>query len=197
MGQTFSFQQIKDSATATLENQVGIELARFFELSPKNNIDISYLNWIGRENSKWLEPSQEVKVKRFLEASVYFVFKHPSLDSADFEISFWLTMDKKLSTRSNFDLLKLPEFIREGRPNDWLTKLARHNISDTLNFEKQVQRILTNITYDQISRKYYFEVRGIYYSKAGYYYYENFWINVRSAKIEKHFYTKYYVCSMI
>lgn len=195
-GQTYSFQQVKDSSYSIIEKQIGTELAQFFELPP-DNTSIAYENWRGKNKAKWIEAGQKFNTKRLKEVSLFLIFNHPDLPSLDYNISFFIYFDKTLSTLDTFDIFKVPEFIREGRPNDWLPQQERQKIFDAINFEKKGQKILTSITYDRISRKYYFEIKNIYDSKDGYYYYENYWINVISGKIEKHFYSKYNVCSMI
>jgi hypothetical protein len=195
-GQTYSFQQVKDSSYSTIENQIGKDLAQFFELPP-DNMGIAYDNWRGKRKVKWIEVGQKFKTKRLKVVSLFLIFNHPDLPSLDDNISFFIDFDKTLSTLDTFDLYKIPKYIREGRSIDWLSQQERREITDTLRFEKNGWKMLSSIHYDRPSKKYYFEIKSIYDSNGGYYYYENYWINVISGKIEKHFYSKYYVCSVI
>lgn len=195
-GQTYSFQQVKDSSYALIESQIGKEFSQYFELHPKS-MNIAYLNWRGKKKSKWINPNQTFNTKGLEEVSLFLEFKHPDLPSTEIDISFCVSFDENLSSQDTFDLNRIPVFIREGRSCDWLTALDRQEIKDTLGFEKEVKRILTSTVYDKFSSEYYFEVRSIFDSKDGYYYYENYWINVVSGRIEKHFFSKSYVCSML
>ncbi len=195
-GQTYSFQQVKDSSYSILESQIGAELAQYFEL-PHNNLSISYLNWRGKSSTKWIGPGEMLSTKRLKEVSLLLEFKHPDVAPTDITVRYFMCFNGNLALQDTFDLHSIPNFIREGRPNDWLSPQERKEIMDTLIFEKKVQRMLTAITYDKPSRNYYFEVRSIYQSKDGYNYYENYWINIVSGRIEEHFYSKLYVCSTI
>lgn len=196
-GQTFTYEQIKDSAITNLEDQLGKRQASYFKLFPPQEIDIFYTNWLGNSDVKWLKPGEEVKSKRLNAAFFYFVLKHPNWDSTDGEIHISLDLDKNLAAAQTIDPFIIPEFIRQDRPRDWLTKQERQKITDTLSFAQDPWKMLTSIKYDPTSKKYYYEVKNIYASKNGYYFYENYWFNLKSGKIEKHFFTKSYVCSLI
>jgi len=195
-GQIYSFQQIKDSSFSIIKQQVGTELSQYFELAPKSMV-IGYENWLGKNRIKWIEPDEEFKTKKLKVVSLLFAFSHPDLPSPDYEIFFLIDLDSTLSTQDTFDLFRIPAFILEGRPKDWLSQQSMQQIADTLSFEKKVQKVVSSITYDSSLKKYFFEVRNRYNSKDDFYFFEIYWINVVTGKIENHFYRDYYVCSTI
>ena len=195
-GQSYSYEQIKDSLFVKLEKEVGPELVKFFEFEYPNKIMIGYKNWFGKYDTKWLKSGKEIKTNRLLEIYGEYVFKHPDWDSIDYVLSVMLTLDNRFNWMNSIEIAnEIPDYIKEGGSCHWLSKKERQIITDTLNFEKKGFRRFSFIKYDNTLKKYFFVVRNIYYSEGGYYYYENYWLNLVSGEIERHFFDKAYVCT--
>lgn len=185
-GQTYSYDQVKDSAFSHLEQEIGKELSSYFQLSDKNMF-YSYRNWLGNTRSRWLNPEDEIQIKGLKKISLLLEFHHPDLDSLDLEISYLLNFNEKLNTTDSFKLFEIPAFIREKRACDWISREECAAISDTLDFKYKPLNKHFKLKFDSGSREYYWVITSITKSSDPHYQWmEYFWLNAHSGKLERH-----------
>lgn len=185
-GQTYSYEQIRDSAFSHLEQEIGKELSSYFQLSNKSMF-YSYRNWLGNTRSRWINPEDEIQNKGLIEILLMLEFHHPDLDSLELEISYFMSFNEKLSTTDSFSIFEIPAFIREKRACDWISREECAAISDTLDFEYKPINKHFKLKFDSDSKEYFWVITSITNSSdPDYHWIEYFWLNTQNGKLERH-----------
>ncbi|MEO9966803.1 MAG: hypothetical protein ABJF11_13480 [Reichenbachiella sp.] len=155
IAQVNSTDQIIEAARLNLSKTVGQSAAKYFQIDEA----VSYKYQTSKGKFKWkpLTPSTAIKGE-FVICNVRFVIDHPDYQYLWVNKFVHIELDQDLNHINDTAINHIPEFIRKGKPSNWLPYSYIEQIIDNQELKKPVKPNITRLEYDIKGERHYWKV---------------------------------------
>jgi hypothetical protein len=177
--------EVIEKAEFYLEQTVGAELFKYFELGPNSYYE--YQTKSGK--SKWREISKGKKTKgKFINGkNINFVLKHPDFQYPYTRKTVYVELDSNLNLIRDVYIDQIPKFLLRNEPSDWLTENKIDSIVEKLNLKTSIEPFSKRLEFDTKRKEYYWIVFNTLYKEKCFSDEEILHINPVSGIILKHY----------
>ncbi len=182
--QKYLTSEVIEKAELYLKKAVGAELFGYFELDPDSYYE--YKTILGKNN--WSEITKGKKTKgSFVNAhDIRFTLNHPDFQYTGINKNIYVELDSALNLCTEIKLERIPKFLLENKPSNWLTKEQLDSIAKEQNLKSSIKPLEMDLQFDYDCGEYYWEIINTLYEEKGFSDCEFLHVDPISGRILKH-----------